>query len=301
MDWTRNRLDEIQIYHKELSEKRDSNPVDDITWNDLEMDDVFLHINQTKSFIGEQVLYHRLHEVGTEWDWNFFEEQMTYLSENEDTRIKIEKKMSAIGKREEDYHLPTFLMHTELWKIGNSIWLHVLQVLLAVFLAGSIFGEQKIWGAGLVGIAVVNLMVYLKVKQQYEVYLFSVGSLRDIIKFGKWMLDNEKCRKLMTVELDSVIGELHALSKKMMGWQSRKYASMTGDIAAMLQDYLLGITVVDVAAFNHIMKLIHSKQDKVLLLYEFVGQMDMLLSVAAYRNRLEVWCEPEIGNADGIV
>jgi len=301
MDWTRNRLDEIQIYHKELSEKRDSNPVDDITWNDLEMDEVFLHINQAKSFIGEQVLYHRLHEVGTEWDWNFFEEQMTYLSENEDTRIKIEKKMSAIGKREEDYHLPTFLMHTELWKIGNSIWLHVLQVLLAVFLAGSIFCKQEMWGAGLVGIAVVNLMVYLKVKQQYEVYLFSVGSLRDIIKFGKWMLDNEKCRKLMTVELESVIGELHALSKKMMGWQSRKYASMTGDITAMLQDYLLGITLVDVAAFNHIMKLIHSKQDKVLLLYEFVGQMDMLLSVAAYRNRLEVWCEPKIGNADEIV
>ena len=301
MDFTRNRLDEIQIYHKELSEKRDANRVDDITWNDLEMDEVFLHINQTKSFIGEQVLYHRLHEVGTEWDWDFFEEKITALSENEEARTKIEKRLSAIGKREEDYHLPTFLMHTELWEIGNSIRLHVLQVLLAVCLAGSIFGEQEIWGAGLVGIALVNLMVYLKVKQQYEVYLFSVGSLREIIKFGKWMLGHEKCRKLMDAELGQVIEELHVLSKKMVGWQSRKYASMTGDMVAMLQDYLLGITLIDVAAFNHIMKLIHSKRDKVLLLYEFVGEMDMLLSVSVYRKHSEIWCEPEIGNVDEIV
>jgi len=301
MDWTKSRLDEIQIYHKELLGIGDANLVDDITWNDLEMDAVFLHINQAKSYIGEQILYHRLHDVGTEWDWDFFEEQMTYLSENEDVRIKIEKKMSAIGKREEDYHLPTFLLHTELWKIGNSIWLHVLQVLLAVLLVGSIFGKHEIWGVGLVGIAIVNLMVYLKVKQQYEVYLFSLGSLRDIIRLGKWMYDNEKCRKLMNANLESVIEELHSLSKKMVGWQSRKYAGMTGDVTAMLQDYLLGITLIDVAVFNHIMKLVHSKQDKVLLLYEFVGQMDMLLSVAAYRNSLNVWCEPKIGDAGEII
>lgn len=35
--------------------------VDEITWNDLEMDSIFLRINHTNSFIGEQVLYHKLH------------------------------------------------------------------------------------------------------------------------------------------------------------------------------------------------------------------------------------------------
>ena len=33
--------------------------IDDITWDDLEMDDVFLRINHTDSFAGEQILYHK--------------------------------------------------------------------------------------------------------------------------------------------------------------------------------------------------------------------------------------------------
>ena len=86
----------------------------------------------------------------------------------------------------------------------------------------------------------------------------------------------------------------------MVGWHSRKCAGMTGDMGAMLQDYLLGITLIDVAAFNHIMKIIDNKQDMVLALYEFVGQMDMLLAVAAYREREHKWCRPDICQ-DGII
>ncbi|MBR3770590.1 MAG: hypothetical protein IKL06_08665 [Lachnospiraceae bacterium] len=297
MDWMRKRLDKIKIYHKELIEnnrKNDSGMIDDITWNDLEMDEVFFRINRTKSFIGEQMLYHRLHDVGIEWDWEKFEEQIRYLAENEVLRTKMEKRLSAISKREEDYHLPTFLMHTELWKIESGIWLHILQVLLAVFLVGSIVLEQELWIAGLVIVAIINLLVYLKVKQQYEVFLFSIGSLKELIKFGKWMIDKDECGQFIDAEVRDAVEGLQSLEKRMLGWQSRKYASMTGDMTAMLQDYLMGITLIDVAMFNHIMKLIDNKQDKVLFLYELVGQMDMLLSIVSYRESVEVWCEPDI-------
>lgn len=294
MDWTRSRLDKIQIYHNEILEKKDAECIDNITWNDLEMDEVFLCINRTKSFIGEQLLYHRLHDVGTEQNWKIFEEKAVCLEENETVRRKLEKKLTVIGKKEEDYHLPTFLMHTELWKIECGIWLYVLQVLLAVFLLGSIIYEHEVWIAGLLGVAIVNLLVYLRVKQQYEVFLFSIGSLKEIIKLGKWMLDKEECGQFINTEVRNAVEELQPITKRMLGWQSRKYAGMTGDMTAMLQDYLMGITLIDVAMFNHIMKMIHNKQDKVLFLYEFVGQMDMLLAIASYRKSMDKWCLPEI-------
>ena len=225
MDWMRKPLDKIKIYHKELIEnnrKNDSRTIDDITWNDLEMDEVFFRINRTKSFIGEQMLYHRLHDVGTERDWEKFEEQIRYLTENEVLRSKMEKKLSAISKREEDYHLPTFLMHTELWKIENGMWLHILQVLLAGFLVGSIVFEQELWIAGLVIVAIINLLLYLKVKQQYEVFLFSIGSLKELIKFGKWMIDKDECGQFIDAEVRHAVEELQSLEKRMLGWQSRK-------------------------------------------------------------------------------
>lgn len=290
IDWARNRIDEIQIYHKEQDNQFKAGMIDDITWNDLEMDEVFLRINNTKSFVGEQVLYHKLHNVGTVRDWKYIEEHVAYFIQDENSRIEIEEKLSVIGKKEEDYHLPTFLMHSELWKIESGMWLHLLQVLLVVFLVGCILFEQEIWLAGLIGTAMVNLLVYLKVKQQYEVFLFSLGSLKEIIKFSKWMLGRKDGKEQFVCEdVENAIEELQSLTKKMMGWQNRKYASMAGDLNAMLQDYLMGITLIDVAAFNHIMKAIHDKQDKVLLLYEFVGKIDMLISVASYRRSVEVW------------
>ena len=60
----RDRLDEIAIYYEETKDELPLQSVDEVTWNDLEMDEVFLRINHTRSYIGEQVLYRRLHAVG---------------------------------------------------------------------------------------------------------------------------------------------------------------------------------------------------------------------------------------------
>lgn len=55
------RMHEIEMY--EQRRRKDSNQewVDDVTWNDLEMDRVFARINHTRTYMGEQILYHRLH------------------------------------------------------------------------------------------------------------------------------------------------------------------------------------------------------------------------------------------------
>ena len=59
----RDRLPQVRILDETLSGTAEEDPyaVDEIAWTDLEMDEVFLRINQTGSYIGEQVLYHILH------------------------------------------------------------------------------------------------------------------------------------------------------------------------------------------------------------------------------------------------
>ena len=58
----RERLDQIRILYNTFYASDEGNvyAVDDVTWTDLEMDEVFLRINQTGSYIGEQVLYQTL-------------------------------------------------------------------------------------------------------------------------------------------------------------------------------------------------------------------------------------------------
>ncbi|WP_027398418.1 hypothetical protein [Anaerovorax odorimutans] len=117
----RNRLDKIKIYHDEKCEQLGKANIDDVTWNDLEMDQVFLRINNTKSYIGEQILYHCLHNIDIHRNWSEFENQILYYTNNEQGRIQIEDKLSFIGKKEDNYYLPTLLMHPEYWRIQSRL------------------------------------------------------------------------------------------------------------------------------------------------------------------------------------
>lgn len=290
----RNRLDKVKIYHDEKCEQLGEAKIDDVTWNDLEMDQVFLRINNTKSYIGEQVLYHRLHDIDSDRNWSEFENQILYYMDNEQGRIQIEDKLSFIGKKEDNYYLPTFLMHPEYWRIQIGPILHFLQIFLAVFVVGSIFMDNIAFSVGLVIIAPINLTVYLATKQRYEVYLYSLGSLKQLLEFSKMMISNNKWREIfVTEEIESAIGDLNKLSRMIVNWQGRKYASMSGDTISILQDYLLGITLYDIAAFNHIVKIIDQKQDKVLQLYEFAGNIDMGIAIASFRESKDIYCQPQ--------
>lgn len=50
---SRDRLKLTRLYY----EKYCRGGTDDVTWSDLEMDEVFFRINHTRSFAGEQILY----------------------------------------------------------------------------------------------------------------------------------------------------------------------------------------------------------------------------------------------------
>ena len=87
-----NRLPYIQM----VNDDSDESEVDDITWNDLDMDNVFFRINHTQSFLGEQILYHRLHNTNSKRDWDLFEKKVKFFDENEDLRIRLEKRLHGI-------------------------------------------------------------------------------------------------------------------------------------------------------------------------------------------------------------
>ena len=73
--------------------------IDDITWNDLDMDALFMSIDHTWSFAGEDYLYYLLHvpKVMPE-EWEEQEEMITYYQEHEKERIEMQMEFARIGK-----------------------------------------------------------------------------------------------------------------------------------------------------------------------------------------------------------
>lgn len=314
-----NRMDRVRMYHNNMQERakehwekarageeakseilpESRSMIDSVTWDDLEMDQVFLRINHTQSYAGEQVLYRRLHHVTDDSDEKTrgsqsLQERLEYLEEHARERLEMETKLYAVGKYDGDYYLSTFLMNPDLWKMEGNWLIHLLQLLLVFFLVMSIGFDSATGVVGLLVVIIVNLLVYFRAKQKYEVYLESLGSFKKLYDFAEWMKkDSEKWNRFGSEKTADALKKLKKMSRLLVNFSSRRQGAMAGDLTSVFADYLFGITLIDISMFNWMMRKMENKQAEVMELFRFAGEVDSDISVLSYRKSLDVWCIPE--------
>src|SRR5262245_47506316 len=70
--------------------------VDDRTWADLDLDDVFAAIDRTESTLGQQALYHRLHTAPAPHDLSAFESLITRLDSDVEARERAQAALTRL-------------------------------------------------------------------------------------------------------------------------------------------------------------------------------------------------------------
>lgn len=86
-------VEELVVQDVKKEEWQSAGSVDTVTWNDLEMDRVFARINHTRTYMGEQILYHRLHNMQTRQSCEDMEKRISFFSCRESIRTEIEEKL----------------------------------------------------------------------------------------------------------------------------------------------------------------------------------------------------------------
>ncbi len=294
----KNKINLIKLYHEEMVERDKAGEIDDITWQDLQMDDIFTSINYSKSFVGSQYLYHKLHCVDFKQnEMEQMERNIQTFSSKENLRLDMEEQLAAIGKEDSSYYyLASFLMNAKLWKISNMFLIHFMQILLAVVIILGIVTRHEMIVGILVPICLVNLVIHVYTKNRYESFMFSIGTLKQILELGRFVIKDEIRNEIHPSEdIVQAIKELLPISKRIMGWQSRINAKMYGDLTAILADYIYGVTLLDVSNFNYIMKVVDGKQDLIMKLFDYIGALDLSISIASYRQSLPEYCIPQVG------
>ncbi len=87
------------ISHYYLNKETDQFQIDDITWNDLDMDRIFAQMNHTRSFLGESYLYYQLRTPKLDGEeLEEFETLVSWFEEHEKEREEMEYFFAGIGK-----------------------------------------------------------------------------------------------------------------------------------------------------------------------------------------------------------
>ncbi len=287
---------EIKLWWQELGMTEGQNVIDEITWNDLDMDDVFARINNCCSFAGEQYLYKQLRNPQMKQEQSRVqEEKIKYFNEKEDERREIQMKLMKLGKRDSSYYIPSFFNNLSAFKVKNSFIFAGLFFSLLILAAASVL-TQNIICVSLLGVNFcLNLCVYGLMKNKYETNIEVLNSVRDVLIAAEEIRSSKKVHYEQKFhDFSAGCKDLKPLGKLLRFISGRYQNQMTADFMGICASYIAGAFLMDFIVYNKIIKEIEKNKKTLCFILEKAGELDADISIESFRRSLPVWCRPQV-------
>ena len=280
----------IRNYHEAVSE---TECVDSVTWNDLNMDDVYQRINNCDSSVGEEMLYEMLHDTNRDAKQEtILEQRINLFDAHEEKRQKVETILSDQGKDKLSYYTPSYMLSLKDFGVKNIIFYRVLQILLILAAATAIILHNYIGIMILVLVFMGNIGVYVvTVKFRYDEKIQMLGTIVYLLTNAK-KLKKELAGTEMGDKLSESLACFGRIDKKTFLLQMQAGRSY-GDAFETLQDFLLGATMWHIITFDKVMKMLEHHVAEYMQLYRMVGQIDAAISIGSFRRSLTYYAIPE--------
>lgn len=288
-------FEKVSTYWTEISECiPEDEKLDDITWNDLEMNHIFYRINTCCSFVGDQITYATLHCLPRNKSYGeIFEERIEYYVSNTEEREEVQLLLCSLGKEDISYYLPLFMNNLDAFEMKGIWGYRILQILLILSPFTAIIFRNQLFLFITLAIFLINIILYSLKKMKYEVYINSFNSIVQIIKVGKKLTDSKRFSEHiqfgdMKKKVESFKKLVHVVGRI----QKKKEASYSGDGIAMIYDYVIGATLWDFILYDKVMRVLKGKKSEYMELYRQIGEIDMNIAVASFRESLPKFCTP---------
>ena len=282
------RLDSYLERHKE--EKQ----LDDITWNDLGMDEVFCRIDRTLSAAGEEYLYFTLRNIfcGKE-KLDHLEEVTGWFLEQDDTRIRVQlllKKLGHLGK----YSLYDYLDNLDYLGERNNRKILLLNLLYLLF-ASLLFVQPAVGILGIVVCMLGHILTYFREKKVIEPYITSFAYVLRMINVCEELVRQKiPVYKKELEDLNEALKSLWELKRGSFWVMAGNQGKIGGNPLDIIADYLRMILHLDIWQFNLMLRKLRLKTNEVNRLLGITGYLDMAISVGGFRRSLEGYCIPQL-------
>ncbi len=283
-----------RYFYYNLKKGRISGPyIDDITWNDLDMDSIYAYVNHAKSSPGEEYLYYLLRTPVLEQSiLDERERLMRFFRENEKERLKVELCFGEIGKTRK-FAISDYVDLLLTLKKESNI-LHYLA--LGTIPLGLIFMTILPGGIGfliLIALLVFDIAGYYKRKGEIEPYLTTFAHIMR-------MLDASK--ELATLQIKPIAEytkQIESVRKKFQKFQRGSFLLMsgrgaTGSITDAFLDLIRMMTHMDLLKFNSMLEEVKKHVEDVEVLVANIGFLDAMISAASFRESLLIYGIPQL-------
>ncbi len=267
--------------------------IDDITWNDLGMDDIFQRMDYAISSTGEEYLYYMLRTpLFEEEKLKHFDEVVEYYSANEEPRVQYQCQMRKLGNTGK-FSLYDYLDYLE--NLGNRsnskdyAMLAVFAVLLVV-----LYINLSVGLVGLIVWMLYQIFSYFGVKKEIEPYIISLAYITRLINISEDV--SKILPDVCEAEKNALVKAAKQLKRSQKGvfWVFSPGTNKTGNPFDVILDYTRMIFHVDLIYFNRMLGELMHHTKEIDALITHMGYLEASICVGLYRASLgEGWCKPE--------
>lgn len=263
--------------------------IDDTTWNDLDMDNIFKRLNSCLTSIGDELLFATLREPQKtcaplekrEILINFFQ---THPKE----RLEIQVILAKLGKA--NYNgISSLIYDSHLKTLSNPIIFSILTLLPLLSIPVAFFSII----AGILFffiLCIINGIIYYIFKKEISKNLLTLRYLSGMLRCCNrlFKIDAPEALKNYFIDLKKDYTPFKSLESKLSGIMVGGSTDM--DIIA---EYIRIITLYDLRTYNKTIALVSKNQENFHQLYKDLGELDMALSIASFRDSLPYTVTPD--------
>lgn len=272
--------------------KQEEFTIDDITWNDLDMDSVFCMMNQCRSSSGDDYLYKLLRTPLT--SKKELEERnriISFFQRNEKTRIAYQMELSKVGHSKKFALIDYVNNITKLLPDSNlDNYMHLFLYVVVIF---AIIAQPASGILVAIGVLIYNIYTYYKKKTEIEPYYVSVGAIVHLVSCAQGLLKlNVPELKDYTENLKQAVNVLSSVkgNAKFLGSTDK----FSGNMGSMMMDYLNMFFRIDLIMFNRLLAKVQKHKKEMLILMDEIGRLDAYISIASFRELMPFYCESEL-------
>ena len=276
-------------YHKHTVEHQ----IDDITWNDLDMDSIYQTINMSCSAAGDEYLYYRMRTpIYDPEEMEHMESRIRYFMEHEEERHTAQRMLLDLGRMGK-YSIYEYLEYLETLGERNNVH-YYLNIVLLIAGIGVMFLSLPIGMVVLLGMLCHNIVGYYKEYKQIEPYITSFRYI------DKMLRSAQQTGRRSIPGIAEEQERLLACYRKMKGFVRNSYLMIytekgNGNPLGILTDYLRMIFYLDLIQFNRALRAVRGHIAEIDEMVTLFGQIETAIVIGSYRNSLQNhYCIPTI-------
>lgn len=283
-----------RLFENEKKKYNESELVDAVTWDDLDMKTVFFRADHTDSFAGEQCLYSSMHILGDrDADGLLSNKTVEFFDKNEEKRNKVRKILHGVGKPISAYYSVDVAEDIDSEYLPYKFVYPLLMISLLTFgILGIILHDPRLIMLCICNYF-VNLVVHIFLKNSFDRKLETLFSMGMTINAGFGIKD---IVPELSKEADESFKKLKKSASIMNLLNMKKSMTKSDDGMTMLMAYITDPFMVDFILYNIGLKELEGKTQDYMKIFRFVGEIDCSIAIASFRRSLEGYCVPEINS-----